>query len=95
MAIFIITISEILAADNNIKNIAKIAIPFSFPIYLLHEYPMTTTMRRLAMKHISVPLATAAFLIVPFLIIALCVIVIIVWKRLLPKSFSIFTGGRY
>lgn len=73
----------------------KKAIPFSFPIYLLHEYPMTTTMRLLAMKHISVPLATAAFLIVPFLIIALCVIVIIVWKRLLPKSFSVFTGGRY
>jgi len=95
MAIFIITISEMLAVENNIRKIAKKAIPFSFPIYLLHEYPMTTTMRLLAMKHISVPLATAAFLIVPFLIIALCVIVILVWKRLLPKTFSVFTGGRY
>ena len=95
MAIFIITISEKLVVESNISKIAKKAIPFSFPIYLLHEYPMTTTMRLLAMKHISVPLATAAFLIVPFLIIALCVIVIIVWKRLLPKSFSVFTGGRY
>lgn len=95
MAIFIITISEKLVVESNISKIAKTAIPFSFPIYLLHEYPMTTTMRLLAMKRISVPLATAAFLIVPFLIIALCVIVIIVWKRLLPKSFSVFTGGRY
>jgi len=95
MAVFIITISEKLVVENNIRKAAKIAIQFSFPVYLLHEYPMTTTMRLLAMKHISVPLATAAFLIVPFLIIALCIIVIIVWKRLLPKIYTIFTGGRY
>ena len=95
MAIFILTISEMLIKKDNIKKMAQIVIPFSFPIYLLHEYPMTTLMRLLALKHISILWATIAFFVAPHIIIILCVIVIILWRRLLPKTFSLFTGGRY
>ncbi len=95
MAVSIPTVAEMLIDKGNVRSLAQSAIPFSFPVYLLHEYPMTTLMRLLALKHISIPLATAAFFIVPCLVIILCVIVIIVWKRLLPKTFSFCTGGRY
>lgn len=95
MTILILAISEKLVYKDIFSKISKSAISFSFPIYLLHEYPITTLMRLLALKKISIPMATVVFLIAPFLVIALCVIVIIFWRRLLPRSFSLFTGGRY
>lgn len=94
MTVLVLSVSEKLAANDSIKHVAAIAISFSFPIYLLHEYPMTTLMRLLAMAHISVPAAITAFFIAPILIIFICVIVIVLWKRLSPKSYSLCTGGR-
>ena len=94
MSISVLNVSEMLIRRDRIKRMAQSAIPFSFPIYLLHEYPMTTLMRLLALKHISIPVATAAFFIAPFLIICMCVIVITVWKSLSPKIYSLCTGGR-
>lgn len=94
MAISILNISEKITEREKIKRMAQIAIPYSFPLYLLHEYPMTALMRLLALRHISISLATVAFFIAPFVIISLCIIIIVVWKCVHPKSFSIFTGGR-
>ena len=90
----ILSFSEILVGNSNIRKVAIDAIQFSFPIYLLHEYPVTTSMRLLALTGISLPLATIAFLIVPFLIIFVCIVFIAMWKRLFPKMFTFFTGGR-
>ena len=90
----ILMISEKLVERDSVKKMAKKAISYSFPIYLLHEYPMTTMMRLLAEKHISMPVAVAAFFIAPFLVGAVCICVIDLWKRLSPKTYALCTGGR-
>ena len=100
VSIFLATIATLMIAGKlsereDMRSFGKKAIPFSFPIYAMHEYPMVTTMRLLALRHISVPTAVAAFFIVPLLVIFACVCVTIVWRRLSPKSFMLFTGGRY
>ena len=94
MTASIFLISGKLIEKDRIKRLAYVAMPFSFPIYLLHEYPMTALMRVLAMRHISIAAATAAFFIAPFIIICICIVVIIIWRRLLPKTYALFTGGR-
>ncbi len=94
MTVFILSISGKLAQDDGAVKMAKTIIPYSFPIYLLHEYPMTTIMRLLALKHISLPVATIAFFIAPILVICMCVVVIEIWKRVLPGFYSLSTGGR-
>ena len=71
MAVYILSVSEKLAENDGIVRMAKIALPYSFPIYLLHEYPMTTIMRVLALKHISLPFATVVFFAAPFLVICM------------------------
>lgn len=90
----ILMISEKLTERDNIRKMARIAIPYSFPIYLMHEYPMITMLRLLALEHISIPAAVGVFFVAPFLIIALCVFVVNLWKRFSPKSFAFCTGGR-
>lgn len=95
MALATLMIAGKLSEREDMRSFGKKAIPFSFPIYAMHEYPMVTTMRLLALRHISVPAAVAAFFIVPLLVIFACVCVTIVWRRLSPKSFMLFTGGRY
>ncbi len=94
MAVSIVSVSENLVGNEKVTKMAKAAIPFSFPIYLLHEYFMTTIIRLLALKHISILLANIAFFVMPFLIIGLCVLIIIVWKRLAPRMYAVCTGGR-
>lgn len=95
LMVSVLSVSEKLTERERVKKTAQITISYSFPVYLLHEYPMTTLMRLLALRHIFIPLATAAFLIALVLVITLCVIIIAVWRRTLPKTFSVFTGGRY
>ncbi len=94
MAASILMLSGKLIERDSVKRMARIAIPYSFPIYLLHEYPMTAMMRLLALKHISLPAAVAAFFIAPFVVITMCTGVIILWKRFSPKSYAVCTGGR-
>ena len=94
MAVSILSVSGKLIEQKRIKKLVKIAIPYSFLIYLLHEYPMTTMMRLLVLKHISIPLAVIAFFVAPFLVIGMCICVVIFWKRISPKSYTLFTGGR-
>ena len=94
MTVLILSISGKLSQNDGIVKLAKTIIPYSFPIYLLHEYPMTTIMRLLALKHVSLPLATAAFFAAPILVICMCVLVIEIWKRILPGIYSLATGGR-
>ena len=94
MAISIVLISGKLIENSNVKKMAQTAIPLSFPVYLLHEYPMTTLTRLLAMKHISVFQATVAFFVLPFFVIGICVLVVIIWKRFAPRTYSIFMGNR-
>ena len=94
MAASILMISGKLVERDSINRLAKIAIPYSFPIYLLHEYPMTTLMRLLALKHISLPSAVIVFFVAPFLVICFCIGVIILWKYVAPKTYALFTGGR-
>lgn len=89
-----LSISEKLIKNDRIKRMARVAIPFSFPVYLLHEYPMTTIMKLLAMRHISLPAAIAAYFVVPILVIIFCVCVAILWKRVSPKTYTLLTGGR-
>lgn len=95
MAVSTIMISGKLIERDNIRRFARTAIPYSFPIYAMHEYPMVTTMRLLALKHISLPAAVIAYFTVPFLVIGLCVCMAIVWRRLSPKTYAVCTGGRY
>ena len=94
MAASILMVSGKLIGQNRIKEMVKIAIPYSFPIYLMHEYPMTTMMRLLALKHITIPLAITAFFVAPLLVISMCICVVIIWKRISPKTYTLFTGGR-
>ncbi len=94
MAAFILSVSGTIVNNNSVNNISHRLIKYSFPIYLLHEYPMTVLMRILALKHISLSLSVFAFFISPWVIIALCIFVIIVWRRCLPKVFALFVGGR-
>lgn len=94
-AISTLAISEKLIKNERIKKMAKMAILFSFPVYLLHEYPMTTITRLLAMQHISTPFAVAAFFVLPIPVIALCTGVAALWKRILPKTYMLLTGGRF
>lgn len=86
--------SEKLVKNERIKRLAHMAIPFSFPVYLLHEYPMTTIMRLLALRRISIPAAVAAYFAAPFLVIFLCICVAVLWRRVSPKTYSLLTGGR-
>ena len=72
-----------------------IVIPYSFPVYLLHEYPMTTAMKLIAQRHLPIGINVIVFLVVPFLIISICIMVSYLWKRILPKVFAVFFGGRY
>ena len=94
MTWFISSVSEKLTSRDKVTKYAKIAIPFSFPIYLLHEYPITTSMRLLALCNHSIPIAIIAFLSFPVIVIFVCIVLIIIWKRLLPRTFLLFTGGR-
>lgn len=94
-AISTLAISEKLIKNERIKRITQMAIPFSFPVYLLHEYPMTTIMRLIALQHISIPYAVAAFIIFPIPVIFLCIGVAVLWKRISPKTYMLLTGGRY
>ena len=94
-AISTLALSEKLVKNDRIKRMAKIAIPFSLPVYLLHEYPLTTITRLLALKHIPLPAAVAAFFALPILIIVFCICVAVLWKRVSPKTYMLFTGGRY
>lgn len=94
MTVSVVLISGKLAENSGVKRIAQAAIPFSFPIYLLHEYPMTTLTRLLAMRHISIPQAAIAFFVLPFLVIGICVLVVIVWRRFAPRTYSVFMGSR-
>ena len=95
MALSTLMISGKLAERDNLRRMARRAIPYSFPIYAMHEYPMVTIMRLLALKHISLPAAVIAFFTVPFFVIAVCVCVAVIWKRLFPRTYMLFTGGRY
>ena len=90
-----LSISEKLVKNEKMKKFAQITIPFSFPVYLMHEYPVTTVARLLAMKHISIPAAVVAFLVLPVFVIFLCVGVSVLWKRISPKSYGLLIGGRY
>ena len=94
MVVSVLNVSEKLTEREKVKKTAQIAISYSFPIYLLHEYPMTTLMRLLALRHISIPLATAAFIVAPFVIIGMCVLIIDIWRRFSPKTYTLCTGGR-
>ena len=68
--------------------------PFSFPVYLLHEYPMTTVMRLIALAHFSLVKAIILFFVMPIFVILICVLVIMLWKRILPRTYAFCTGGR-
>lgn len=91
---FILSISGNLIEKNIFYKAVNVAIPFSFPVYLLHEYPMTSLMRLLALKGIPISLAVVAFFVAPFIIICACVIVAKVWQRLFPRSYALCMGGR-
>lgn len=95
MSVSIINVSGISTDNSRLCEIANKLIPYSFPVYLLHEYPMTTAMRLVALKHLSIGINVCIFLAAPFLIIAVCILVAYLWKRLLPKVFAMFFGGRY
>ena len=94
-AISTLAISEKLIKNEKIKKMAKKAIPFSLPVYMLHEYPMTTITRLLALQHISTPFAVAAYFVLPIPVIALCTGAAVLWKRVLPKTYMLLTGGRF
>lgn len=95
MTVFVLSISGKLSENSSFVKLGKNAIPFSFPVFLLHEYPITTLMRLLALNSPSISVAATAVLTAPFFVIFLCVIIIIVWKRTLPRTYAICTGGRY
>lgn len=95
MTFAVVSVAGILIEKKYFVELAHRFIPYSFPIYLLHEYPMTALMRLLAIKHISSSLSIVAFFVAPFIIITLCILVIKLWKHFSPKSFALFTGGRY
>lgn len=95
MFVSIINISGKCAENIKLSEFANKLIPYSFPVYLLHEYPMTSAMKLIALKHLSIGINVAIFLATPFLIIALCILVSYLWKRFLPKVFAVFFGGRY
>jgi len=95
LSISILSAAEKLIRNDKIKRMAQIAIPFSFPVYLLHEYLMTTITRLLALQHVSMPGAIAIFLVLPIPIIFLCICVAVLWKRISPKTYVMLIGGRY
>lgn len=95
MGIVILSASELLVQNSIYDTMANKLISYSFPIYLLHEYPVTTLMRLLALWHIPVSFAIFLFLIVPFIIITICIWIVSIWKKGFPKSFAFATGGRY
>lgn len=95
MAVSIINISGKCADNNRLTDFSNKLIPYSFPVYLLHEYPMTTAMKLIAQRHLPIGINVIVFLVVPFLIISICIMVSYLWKRILPKVFAVFFGGRY
>ena len=94
MAVAVLSVSQKLSASKRANSLGRRLIPYSFPVYLLHEYPMTTLMRLLALAHITLPSAIAAFFAAPVFVVLICILVSIAWKHLLPKTFAVFTGGR-
>lgn len=94
MSVFVVSISQILAKNSTVTGYAKRLIVYSFPTYLLHEYPMTTMMRLIALKGVPFPAPIIIYFVAPFFIVALCLLVGACWRRFLPKTFAVFFGGR-
>lgn len=94
MTCFIVNVSNLIASIDRIKEPARRLIIYSFPVYLLHEYPITSAMRLIALTHLRLSVYIAIFFFAPFLVIVLCVLISYFWRRCFPKCFAFVFGGR-
>lgn len=94
MAYALLSLPEKWIRYEEAKRITATLMPFSFPIYMLHEYPVDILRKVLERISIGFPAATAVFFLSAPAIIILCMLITAVWRRFLPKTFAAFTGGR-
>ena len=94
MILFILSISEKLIKQPKIVHYSHLLIPFNFPVYLTHGYLLTLIQRIVIMKvHPCFLSVIILYLLLPFVIVALCILLSFIWKKTLPKTYSIFIGG--
>lgn len=90
----------LLSIVYNIKNIhikdklLKLA-PYTFSIYLFHEFSLTFFRKLLgAVLPSTINYIALEYILCPLVIIIYCIILSIFLKKICPKLYSIITGGR-
>ena len=94
--IFFIKISKIIASGNGIlKKVIEWLAPNTFMIYVTHEFTMTV-LKKIVVRALPQTYVTqlVEYLMIPLIIVAVCALWSMAFKKTLPKIYNIFVGNR-
>ena len=94
--LFFIRLSETIAARKNwLGKLIEFLIPYTFMIYVSHEFTMTI-LKKLVVRLLpqTYAIQLAEYLIIPLVIVVICTLWGMAFKKTLPKAYKLFTGNR-
>ena len=95
MTYLVLSISEKLISFARFRDYTRVLIPYSFPVYSLHGLLLSLTQRIIVSAYsVNFSLAVFLYFVLPLIIIALCIVFAIFWKKLFPEVYTVFVGGR-
>ncbi len=93
--VFWTRLSKVIYDNIKVRTVFLKLAQWTFIIYVAHEMTLSC-MKKVCFKLLptTAPVLLIEYILIPFFVIGLCIILGIILKKLFPKVFAICTGGR-